>query len=90
MEIDWAENIVIHTKEDGKLKINILVTKFSYSRYMKLFVSYEKSSQTVLKFLVSALAEFQGSPLYLVCDNMKSIISKNQNYLNKKPILEKH
>lgn len=90
LEIDWAENVIIYTKEEGKLKINILVVKLSYSRYMKLFISYEKSTQTVLKLLVSALVEFKGSPLYLVCDNMKSIVSKNQNHLNKKPILEKH
>lgn len=90
VEIDWAENVVIYTEKEGKLKINILEVKLSFSRYIKLFISYEKSAQTLLKMVIFALIKMQGCPQYLVCDNMKSIIAKNQNFLHKKPILEKH
>ena len=86
VEIDWAENIKITFKDKSISYINILVIKLSFSRKISLHIIYDKKIQTTLKMIIFGLIKFKGVPKNLICDDMKSIIYKNNGY-NKEPIL---
>lgn len=88
LEIDWAENVLLYLTNGQHLLVNILILKLSFSRKISFQLTFDKKEDTLIKMIIFSLITWKGVPNNLICDNMKTIVQKNNGYnkvvLNKK------
>ena len=73
-QVDWKENFVLYTRNNEKIIFNVLLFKLSFSRKVKLFLTFDRKQDTIIKCLIEAFKEFNGIPKEIVFDNMKTVI----------------
>lgn len=84
-QLDWKEDIDFILKDGTKIKINILVLIFGYSRFRVYGISLSKSQDVVISLLTSFFKQIGGVPKTILCDNMKTIMDmpRTKNYAGK-------
>lgn len=84
-QLDWKEDIDFILKDGTKIKVNILVLMFGFSRFILYGISLSKSQDVVISLLTSFFKQIGGVPKTILCDNMKTImdIPRTKNNLSK-------
>lgn len=80
VEIDWKENMKLTFKDGSYKTINVLILKLPFSRKISLHLTFDRKVKTIMKAIIFGFIKFKGVPKTLVCDNMKTIVIKNNGF----------
>ena len=73
-QVDWKENMKIHSKSGEEYEINVFNYKLGYSRYCYFEVRESKTQQDVFECLINAFKETGGVPQEILFDNMRTVV----------------
>jgi len=73
-QVDWKENMKIHSKSGEEYEINVFNYKLGYSRYCYFEVRESKTQQDVFECLINAFKATGGVPQEILFDNMRTVV----------------
>jgi len=85
-QVDWKENMKLHSSSGDEFVVNVFNYKLGYSRYCYFEYRQTKTQQDVFECLINAFRATGGVPQEILFDNMKSVvdITKNGRRINNK------
>ena len=75
LQVDWKENMKLHTKNGEELTFNILSSTLGYSRLHIFMYSRTKTTEDFLRCVIETLRKIGGCPKHILTDNMTSVVS---------------
>lgn len=82
-QVDWKENVHLHSKYGEIFRINIFLIVLGYSRYKYIELTIDKDQRTVFKCLCNAFKYFKGVPKEILFDNMRTVVDRSRTQFNK-------
>ena len=85
-QVDWKENMKLHSKNGEEYEINVFNYKLGYSRYCYFEYRTTKTQQDVFECLINAFKATGGVPKEILFDNMRTVvdITDNRRKINNK------
>jgi len=78
-QVDWKENMKLHSKNGEEYEINVFNYKLGYSRYCYFECRTTKTQQDVFECLINAFKATGGVPKEILFDNMKTVVDIKDN-----------
>ncbi|OOC44855.1 IS21 family transposase [Thermosipho sp. 1074] len=73
-QVDWKENMRLHSKDGEEFVVNVFNYKLGYSRYCYFEYRQSKTQQDIFECLINAFKTTGGVPQEILFDNMKSVV----------------
>jgi transposase len=85
-QVDWKENMKLHSKDGKEIEINVFNYKLGYSRYCYFEYRTTKTQQDVFECLMNAFKSTGGVPEEILFDNMRTVVDivDNRRKINNK------
>lgn len=71
-QVDWKEDITLHTRTGDPIVFNIFNLELGYSRFNAVYYSRFKEQYDVFRCLIKAFKQIGGIPAEIVFDNMST------------------
>ena len=71
-QVDWKEDITLHTRAGDPITFNIFNLELGYSRFNAVYYSQFKEQYDVFRCLIKAFKQIGGIPAEIVFDNMST------------------
>lgn len=71
-QVDWKEDITLHTRSGEEITFNIFNLELGYSRYNAIYYSRFKEQNDVFRCMIKAFRRIGGIPSEIVFDNMST------------------
>ncbi len=78
-QVDWKENMKLHSKSGEEFVVNVFNYKLGYSRYCYFEYRQSKTQQDVFECLINAFKATGGVPQEILFDNMRSVVDITGN-----------
>ncbi|QTA37364.1 IS21 family transposase [Thermosipho ferrireducens] len=78
-QVDWKENMRLHSKSGEEFVVNVFNYKLGYSRYCYFEYRQSKTQQDIFECLINAFKATGGVPQEILFDNMKSVVDITEN-----------
>ena len=83
LQVDWKENMVLHTKSGEEIPFNILSATLGYSRFHIFIYTRGKTTEDFIRCLIDVLKKTGGCPKEILTDNMVAVVSINNGSRHK-------
>ncbi len=71
-QVDWKEDITLHTRHGEVIRFNIFNFELGYSRYNCIYYSQRKEQYDVFRCMMKSFQKIGGVPEQIVFDNMST------------------
>lgn len=78
-QVDWKENIKLHSKSGEEYEFNVFNYKLGYSRYCYFEYRRSKTQQDVFECLINSFKATGGVPQEILFDNMRTVVDITEN-----------
>jgi transposase len=82
-QVDWKEDILLHSKGGDEFRINVFNYKLGYSRYCYFEYKSTKTQKDLFECLIGAFRKTGGVPKEILFDNMKTVVDIIKNDRNR-------
>lgn len=77
-QVDWKEEMTLHTRNGEAVTFNIYLMVLGYSRYKYLELTLDRSQDTLKSAMIRAFQEFGGVPREILFDNMRTVVDQSR------------
>lgn len=82
-QVDWKEDLVLHTRENKPITFSIFLYVLGYSRQKFLKLVFDRKQDTLFQCLIEAFQDTGGVPKRIYFDNMKTAVDHAQSNYRK-------
>jgi len=88
-QVDWKEEMTLHTRQGVPITFNIFLMILGYSRYKYLELTMNRNQDTLMKAILNGLQCFGGVPKEILFDNMRTVVDQSKTQYRKAVINER-
>lgn len=82
-QVDWKEDLVLHTRKGTPIKFSVFLYVLGYSRKKYLNFVFDRKQDTLFSSLVGAFEFMNGVSKEIVFDNMKTAVDHARSFFTK-------
>lgn len=75
LQVDWKENVTLHTKKGDEITFNVMSSTLGYSRMHVFIYTKGKTTEDFLRCIIDTLRKLGGVPKEILTDNMTAVVS---------------
>ncbi len=75
LQVDWKENIVLHSRDGVKYEFNILTSTLGYSRFHKFQYAKTRTTEEFIRCMCDLFNELGGGVDHILTDNMPALVN---------------
>lgn len=75
LQVDWKENMELHTQTGEEIRFNILSATLGYSRLHVFIYTKGKTTEDFIRCVIDVLKQLGGCPKEILTDNMVAVVS---------------
>ncbi len=75
LQVDWKENVVLHSREGVKYDFNILTSTLGYSRFHKFKYAKTRTTEEFIRCIYETFNELGGGVDHILTDNMPALVN---------------
>ncbi|MFI3261247.1 MAG: IS21 family transposase [bacterium] len=75
LQVDWKENIVLHSRSGQKFDFNILTSTLGYSRLHKFQYAKTRTTEEFIRCMCELFNELGGGVDHILTDNMPALVN---------------
>lgn len=88
-QVDWKEEMTLHTKSGDSITFNIFLTLLGYSRKKYIELTLDRAQDTLMSAMIRSFEYFGGVPKEILFDNMKTVVDQSKTEYSKPVINER-
>ncbi len=88
-QVDWKEEMTLHTRNGESVTFNIFLTLLGYSRKKYIELTLDRAQDTLMSAMVRSFEYFGGVPKEILFDNMKTVVDQSKTEYSKAVINER-
>ncbi len=75
LQVDWKENIVMHSRDGMRYDFNILTSTLGYSRFHKFKYAKTRTTEEFIRCIYELFNELGGGVDHILTDNMPALVN---------------
>jgi len=82
-QVDWKEEMTLHTRQGETVTFNIFLTLLGYSRKKYIELTMDRNQDTLISAMLRSFESYGGVPKEIIFDNMKTVVDQSKTEYNK-------
>lgn len=78
-QVDWKEDVQMISKHGEIFKVNIFLMVLGYSRTKYVYLTTNRSQETLFSCMIDGFKYFGGIPEEILFDNMKTVVDRSKS-----------